>query len=182
LEKDKKKLTIKKNGREIGKTFKVAHTEKIVTSLGDLIRAHRLNTQMIQNELATLLGVNQGEVSKWEKGVRRPEPVHMGALAILLDIPLDILGYYYFEPSNDQEQKKKEKFERRLQRFINGAQDTVNKPRECDSCRGTKKDENGYRLCRDACRNICTALKRNRHKRAINVNKEQFFEFFRNLR
>lgn len=46
-----------------------------VVRFGDVLRRARLNAGLDQSELATILGVSQGQISKWENG--RGEPLRL---------------------------------------------------------------------------------------------------------
>jgi transcriptional regulator with XRE-family HTH domain len=54
-----------------------------IASFPQRVKRLRKATGMKQEELAEKLGVNQGTVSKWERGRQEPEPKHMDAIADL---------------------------------------------------------------------------------------------------
>ncbi|MBQ2062479.1 MAG: helix-turn-helix transcriptional regulator [Oscillospiraceae bacterium] len=55
-------------------------------SLGEAIKAHRMEKQMTQEFVAESLGVSRQAVSKWESGASDPSTSNLLALAKLFDI------------------------------------------------------------------------------------------------
>ncbi len=60
-------------------------------SLGDRIASLRAKNRISQKELADYLYVNQGTVSRWEKGIRFPDKESMLRMAGLFKVDPDIL-------------------------------------------------------------------------------------------
>ncbi len=56
---------------------------------GRNIRLYRLAKELDQEQLAELLGVSQGAISKWEKGIRLPRDYYRARLAHELGVDLD---------------------------------------------------------------------------------------------
>lgn len=59
--------------------------------IGTIIRKHRLEKNLTQEEVATRLGVTAPAVNKWEKGNSMPDITLLSPIARLLDISLDTL-------------------------------------------------------------------------------------------
>lgn len=62
-----------------------------VTALGKNIRRLRRAADITQTQVGDLLGVQQGAVSKWEKGESEPAATNLPALAFFLHATLDEL-------------------------------------------------------------------------------------------
>lgn len=60
-------------------------------ALGDRIAALRAKNRISQKELADQLYVNQGTVSRWEKGIRFPDRELMLRMAELFEVDPDVL-------------------------------------------------------------------------------------------
>ena len=60
-------------------------------SLGEAIRAHRMERNMTQEFVAEALGVSRQAVSKWETGTADPSTSNLIALAKLLGVPAEEL-------------------------------------------------------------------------------------------
>lgn len=63
-------------------------TSRIRSTVGANLRAARLAKGLTQAELARALGdkTNEMLVSKWERGIHRPQDFTMERLAVILDI------------------------------------------------------------------------------------------------
>ena len=59
--------------------------------IGQMIRLARIKKGMTQADLAETIGVSQGAVGQWEKGMTIPRPKHIVRLSSLLEIPVDEL-------------------------------------------------------------------------------------------
>jgi transcriptional regulator with XRE-family HTH domain len=59
-----------------------------MADLGMLLREHRLKLGLVQEELASRVGVSQGQVSQWERGKKAPPYGELAKLAEVLDVPL----------------------------------------------------------------------------------------------
>lgn len=59
--------------------------------IGEIIREHRKNKNMTQEEMANRLGVTTPAVNKWENGVSQPDIMLLTPIARLLNITLDTL-------------------------------------------------------------------------------------------
>lgn len=59
--------------------------------LGDVIRRHRKDKNMTQDEMAKRLGVTAPAVNKWENGNSYPDITLLSPIARLLNVPLDEL-------------------------------------------------------------------------------------------
>jgi DNA-binding XRE family transcriptional regulator len=60
--------------------------EAVRQSLGEVIKAHRLQCQMTQEFVAESLGVSRQAVSKWESGSADPSTSNLVALAKLFGV------------------------------------------------------------------------------------------------
>ena len=58
---------------------------------GRFIKEHRLRQGMTQSDLATKLAKSSSEVSRWEKGQRRPKQDSLLHLANLFGVPIQVL-------------------------------------------------------------------------------------------
>ena len=80
-------------------------------SFPELLRQCRKQKHMSQAELASLLGVTQQAVGKWESGKSSPDPATVAKLAEILDTTADyLLGL--FDPAS--EGQTEERFLRQL--------------------------------------------------------------------
>ena len=61
-------------------------TEKVVDNLGDIVRARRKELGLTQEDVAYKVGIEQTELSKLERGVRRPTPALARGLMLALDM------------------------------------------------------------------------------------------------
>ena len=64
---------------------------KVAGELGARLAARRRELRIKQSELAAQVGVHSGQVSVWERGVRKPHPRSRKLLAYYLDVSLDWL-------------------------------------------------------------------------------------------
>jgi len=58
---------------------------------GRFIKEHRLRQGMTQSDLATKLAKSSSEVSRWEKGERRPKQDSLLQLANIFGVPVQVL-------------------------------------------------------------------------------------------
>ena len=58
---------------------------------GRFIREHRLQQGMTQCDLADKLDKSSSEVSRWEKGERRPKQASLLQLAMIFGVPIQVL-------------------------------------------------------------------------------------------
>lgn len=58
---------------------------------GQFIKEHRLRHGMTQSDLATELAKSSSEVSRWEKGERRPKQDSFLQLANIFGVPIQVL-------------------------------------------------------------------------------------------
>ena len=63
----------------------------VCRSLGEALKAHRMERQMTQEFVAETLGVSRQAVSKWENGTSDPSTSNLCALAKLYQIPVEEL-------------------------------------------------------------------------------------------
>lgn len=59
--------------------------------LGETIRTLRLEKGLTQPQLAQLVGVSKGMISIWENNINEPKASYLKALAVALDVTVDIL-------------------------------------------------------------------------------------------
>lgn len=62
-----------------------------MSKIDNIIKTERLNREMTQKELATLLGVTQDSISLWEKGKRIPDTQYVIQLSRIFGISTDYL-------------------------------------------------------------------------------------------
>ena len=69
-------------------------------TLGETLKAHRIQCHMTQEFVAESLGVSRQTVSKWENGSADPSTTNLLAVAKLYDVPAEELlreaSEYYF--------------------------------------------------------------------------------------
>lgn len=58
-----------------------------MTTLGYLLREHRLKLDLTQEDVASQVGVTQGQVSQWEHNKRKPDYEELKKLSEVLDAP-----------------------------------------------------------------------------------------------
>lgn len=73
----------------------------VCRSLGEALKAHRTEKQMMQEFVAETLGVSRQAVSKWENGTSDPSTSNLCALAKLYGIPVEELLHETQEKSED---------------------------------------------------------------------------------
>ena len=61
------------------------------STLGEVLKAHRMRCQMTQEFVAEALGVSRQAVSKWETGTADPSTSNLLALAKLFGVPAEEL-------------------------------------------------------------------------------------------
>lgn len=76
--------------------------EVIGMQIGEVIRTHRKNKNMTQEEMANRLGVTPPAVNKWEKNNSLPDIKLLAPIARLLDITLDTLLSFQEELTDDE--------------------------------------------------------------------------------
>ncbi|MBQ3506854.1 MAG: helix-turn-helix transcriptional regulator [Clostridia bacterium] len=59
--------------------------------LGETIKALRLEKGLTQPELAKLVGVSNGMISIWENNINEPKASYIQALAVALDVTVNVL-------------------------------------------------------------------------------------------
>lgn len=64
----------------------MARTTKDVNTLGGALCIARERAAMSQNDLAMRLGVEQNQVSRWERGVQQPSLTHFAQLVTILQM------------------------------------------------------------------------------------------------
>ncbi len=79
-------LIIRALRKYISEGDKRPETAAVRKSLGETIKAHRLERNMTQEFVAERLGVSRQAVSKWESGASEPSTSNLLALAKLFDI------------------------------------------------------------------------------------------------
>lgn len=67
-------------------------TRQIRQIVGENILARRTEMKLSRRDLALKLGVDQGVIYKWERGLHRPSEQNLGQLAIELD--RDVFWFY----------------------------------------------------------------------------------------
>ena len=75
-------------------------------SFPELLRQCRKQKHMSQAELASLLGVTQQAVGKWESGKSSPDPATVAKLAEILDTTADYLLGLFDPASEDQTEER----------------------------------------------------------------------------
>lgn len=63
-------------------------------NIGESLKSHRLNANLTQTKLSTLTGINQQNISRWEKNENIPNVVDCITLANFFNISIDILVGY----------------------------------------------------------------------------------------
>ena len=63
----------------------------VCRSLGEALKAHRMERRMTQEFVAETLGVSRQAVSKWENGTSDPSTSNLCALAKLYQVPVEEL-------------------------------------------------------------------------------------------
>lgn len=79
-------LVIKALRKYVGERDTRPETVQVRQSLGEAIKAHRLERNMTQEFVAERLGVSRQAVSKWEGGASEPSTSNLLALAKLFEI------------------------------------------------------------------------------------------------
>lgn len=59
--------------------------------LGETIKALRLEKGLTQPQLAERIGVSNGIISIWENNINEPKASYLKALAVALDVTVDVL-------------------------------------------------------------------------------------------
>ena len=73
----------------------------VCRSLGEALKAHRMEKQMTQEFVAETLGVSRQAVSKWENGTSDPSTSNLCALAKLYGVPVEELLHETQEEKNE---------------------------------------------------------------------------------
>jgi transcriptional regulator with XRE-family HTH domain len=84
--------------------------------LGSFIKGHRLKQDMTQADLAKILNKSSSEVSRWEKGERRPKEASLQVLSSIFGVRIQVLqqkaGYTpefdWLVAFNEREQPKED--------------------------------------------------------------------------
>lgn len=62
-----------------------------MNKIADVLKTERLNRELTQKELASLLGVTQDSISLWEKGKRIPDTNYVITLSRIFGVSTDYL-------------------------------------------------------------------------------------------
>ena len=68
-----------------------AEKQAVKRTLGEMLKAHRIQCHMTQEFVAESLGVSRQTVSKWENGSADPSTTNLLAVAKLYDVPAEEL-------------------------------------------------------------------------------------------
>lgn len=68
-----------------------AEKRAVKRTLGEMLKAHRIQCHMTQEFVAESLGVSRQTVSKWENGSADPSTTNLLAVAKLYDVPAEEL-------------------------------------------------------------------------------------------